>query len=114
MAYDLLVRGLRLRDLGTPSLSLFDLWVLVRRLQVEPGTATREAVHGNVWSVTDQLLANLVDAVNLGNWQRGGKRSAPKPKRTPRPWEKAKSKRIGADPIPISKFRSWWDSKRRR
>ena len=104
------MRGFRLRDFGCPEYTWHDLWVLVRRLQVEPGSALRDAVHGQVWPVGDQLLANLLDAVNFGNWQRVNKKSAPKPKRTPRPWETTKAQRIGADPIPISQFHDWWDA----
>ncbi|WAC65185.1 hypothetical protein OVA14_07230 [Agrococcus sp. SL85] len=112
--YDLLTRGFRLREFGNERHDWRDLWVLVRRLQVEPGTALRHAVHGELWPVTDQLLANIVDALNHANWQRVGKKNAPKPKRTPRPWEKTKAQRIGADPIPISQFDDWWESKSKR
>lgn len=40
------------------------------------------------WSVTDYLLAALVDAVRGGNWQRGAGKG-PKPKPIPRPGETA-------------------------
>jgi hypothetical protein len=57
-------------------------------------------------------MAEVVDALNMANWQRAGRRSAPKPKRVPRPWEKPKATTVGKDAIPISKFNDWWDSKR--
>jgi len=112
--YDLLERGMRLDDLGTEALSWRDLLVLVRRWQVMPSTATSEAVHGTRWSVTDQLLALIFDVLNQANWQRQKKRTAPKPKPLPRPWDAAKSTSIGSDPIPISQFDEWWDSPARK
>lgn len=66
------------------------------------------------WGTTDQLLAEIIDLLGHANWQRVGKQSAPKPKRFPRPWERAKARKFGSDPIPRSKFNDWWDSKKRR
>jgi len=113
--YDLLTMcGWSLDDL-TVAFSWRDLWILVRRWQKTPGTATCDAVQGaEHWTVTDQLLATIYDVLQHANWQRLGKRSAPKPKRLPRPWEKTRVRKLGSDPIPISKFGAWWDSKVRR
>lgn len=108
--------GRSLDDLGW-SLSWRDLQVLVQQWQKTPGTATYRSVHGiELWSVTDQLLANVIDILAVANWQRAGKSHAPKPKRYPRPWERAKARKLGSDPIPMSKFSAWWDDmgKRRR
>ncbi|MEX1078879.1 MAG: hypothetical protein WED09_07210 [Homoserinimonas sp.] len=112
--YDLLAHGFRLRDLGTESLTWRDLAVLVRRWERVPATAFSESVHGTSWSIGEQLLAMVVDALHMGNWQRMGKKSAPKPKRIPRPWEKSKSQSLGKDPIPVSAFKDWWESKARK
>ncbi len=86
---------------------------MVRAFQRDPSTATSRAVHGEHWSITDQLLAAIVDILQFGNWQRAGKKHAPKPKRLPRPWEKARGRQLGSKPIPISKFDAWWESKRK-
>lgn len=53
-------------------------------------SATVRAVGGPAfeWSSTDYLLATAVDAIRAGNWQRGGKASAPKPKPLPRPGDR--------------------------
>lgn len=102
--------GWSLDDLGV-TLSWRDLQVLVDRWQTLPGTATCAAVQGKEhWIQTDVLLAELVDLIASGNWQRGGNKHAPKPKRFPRPWEKANAQKLGADPIPISEFDNWWNS----
>ncbi|WP_156175102.1 MULTISPECIES: hypothetical protein [unclassified Leucobacter] len=107
--YDLLMAGRSLDDLGY-SLSWRDLQVLVKRWQRTPGTATCESVQGvEHWTVTEQLLATAIDALNTGNWQRGQNRNSPKPKRIPRPWEQSQNQRLGSDPIPLHQFNDWWD-----
>lgn len=110
---DLLDRGWRLAEVGR-GLSWRDLLIMVRRFQRDPETATARAMHGEHWSVTDQLLAVIADLLQVGNWQRAGKKSAPKPKPIQRPWERPKNHRLGSKPIPISKFSDWWESKRKR
>lgn len=106
--------GRSLDDLGV-TLSWRDLLVLKRKWEATPGFALCEAVQGvEYWSTTDQLLADAVDTLNEANWQRAGKQSAPRPKRIPRPWEKSKIRRLGSDPIPLSKFHGWWEDMGRR
>lgn len=109
LEFDLLTAGWSLDDLGV-TLSWRDLQVLVRRWQVLPGSALCASVQGvEHWPITDQLLAEILDTLNTANWQRIGKSYAPRPKRFPRPWEKAKVRRFGSGPIPLSKFNDWWD-----
>lgn len=109
--YDLAMTGRSLDDLGH-TFSWRELWVLIMRWQKTPGFATCDAVQGREhWDITAQLLANVYDVLEHANWQRIGKRSAPKPKRLPRPWEKSKARKLGSDPIPVSKFNDWWNSK---
>jgi hypothetical protein len=60
------------------------------------------------WGLTDHLLAQLIDAVNEGNWQRQGKPHAPRPKPVKRPGVEDKTQTFGKDPIPISQFDDWW------
>lgn len=113
--YDLLMAGKSLDDLGTLALSWRDLRTLIRRWQRTAGTALSEAVQGyTMWSIEAQLLAEAVDTLRSGNWQRMQKKSAPKPKPIPRPWEKTKATRLGSEPIPISQFDDWWDSMSRK
>lgn len=110
LEYDLLCSGRSLDELGD-SLSWRDLQVLVRRWQVTPGFALCDAVQGHeLWSTTDQILAELVDELRRNSWLTAGKASAPRPKRTPRPWEKPSTKQFGSDPIPLSQFDDWWES----
>ncbi|MDO8308561.1 MAG: hypothetical protein Q7V58_09450 [Actinomycetota bacterium] len=107
--YDLIVLGLRLAWLGSPRLTWRDLAVIIRH---SPRTsALAGAVNGDetAWSITDHLLAGVTDLLALANWQRSGKKSAPRPKPLPRPGKKAWGKRIGKDPIPIRDFNSWWE-----
>lgn len=59
------------------------------------------------WGVEAYLLALVADAVNAGNWQRGGGKG-PKPQPIERPSEK-KSVTFGSAPIAIKDFNDWWD-----
>lgn len=87
--------------------------VLVRAWQRQPHNELAEAIHGHaIWTIEEQLLAEAADSLAMGNWQRQNMPNRPKPKRIPRPWEKAKAQqRLGRDPIPVSQFEDWWDSK---
>lgn len=102
-----------LEDLGE-DLSWLDLLVFVKFIQQDHSSALGRELHGPIWSVEAQLMAEAVDAMNMANWQRGGRRSAPKPKPIPRPWLKPKTTTLGSDAIPISEFNDWWDSKSRK
>jgi hypothetical protein len=83
---------------------------MTTHLQNDPNSALAKELHGARWSTEAQLMAFALDALHLGNWQRAGKRTAPKPKPIPRPWEKPKTTSLGSKPIPISQFDSWWES----
>lgn len=108
--YDLLVHGYRLADLLV-TFSWRDLLVMVRRWMNMPGTATGEAVRGHViWSDQEHLLATLIDAIQIGNWQRVGKKSVPRPKPITRPGSKRKGRTFGSAPVPISQFWGWWNN----
>lgn len=105
---DLLDRGWRLAEVGH-TFSWRDLLIMVRRFQSIPTTATSRAIHGEYWSTTDQLLASVVDLLQVGNWQRAGKKNSPKPKRLKRPWERSAGHHLGAEPIPLNEFSDWWE-----
>lgn len=112
--YDLLVRGFHSEDLGTARLSWYDLHVLIKRWLKTADTATSDAVNGQVWSIDAQIMAMAVDVLQIANWQRAGKKTAPRPKPLPRPWLKPKGQQLGRDPIPISQFNDWWSSQARK
>lgn len=73
-------------DLGTMRLTWRRLGILVNNLPHE--SATLRAMHGHAadWSVTDYLLAGVIDVLQGGNWQRGGGKG-----RKPKPIERPKS-----------------------
>jgi hypothetical protein len=84
--------GLRLTDVGTPRLTWRLLGVLVRHLS--PQSATYRAIHPEHvgWSTTEYLLADIIDVLIAGNWQRGNAGAAkgqaspkPAPSYRPRP-----------------------------
>jgi hypothetical protein len=112
LEYDLIALGLRLDWLGTSRLDWRDLLVIVKNL---PRTsATNRAANGETaqWSLTDYLLAGIFDLIAVGNWQRAGKKNAPRPKPLPRPGDTSKGRKFGSKPIPIKDFTSWWEKGR--
>jgi len=62
------------------------------------------------WGPIEHLLAMVVDALRLANWQRGGDKFAPRPDPVPRPGVSDGGQRLGSDPIPASQFDDWWAS----
>lgn len=110
LQFDLLTRGLSLEHLGSEAFTWYDLHTMVRHLQSEHTSHLAVEFHGPTWSMESQLLAIAADTLAMGNWQRAGKKSAPKPKRIQRPWEKVKATVLGSKPIPIAQFNDWWDS----
>lgn len=108
--YDLLNRGYNLDDLGTEALSWYDLMTFIKYLQTDHTSALSRELHGPTWSVDAQINALIADALAIANWQRAGRKTAPKPKPLPRPWDKPKTTSLGKGPIPLSQFDDWWDS----
>lgn len=103
---ELIRRGLRIRDLGSGRFTWSDLKAVI--YTADPGSHLA-AVLGAPWGVADYMMANVIDLLNAGNWQRGGNKSAPKPKPIKRPGEEDNSvKRFGADPIAPEAFDEWW------
>lgn len=69
-------------------------------------------------SMVAPVLADVYDVMALNLWvnaNRGARHRRRKPKPYPRPWSAShgETKHFGKDPIPISEFDSWWDSKSR-
>lgn len=104
------MRGLTLDLLGSEAFSWYDLAVIFKHLQNDPSSALSTELHGVRWSIEAQLTAVVADHLAFANWQRAGRRSAQKPKRIPRPWEKPKATSLGEGAIPIANFNDWWDS----
>lgn len=68
------------------------------------------------------LLADLIDTVNMMRWEQAvanTPKGKPKPKQ-PEPVDRPGTKRrdqqqhYGRDPIPVSRFRDWWESKKQQ
>lgn len=60
------------------------------------------------WSLEAHLLASVIDVLNVANWQRVGKKSAPKPKPIPRPGTNdPDTEQIGRDPLPVDQMADW-------
>lgn len=110
--FDLLSMGLRLDDLATDRLTWRDLYVVIHRSG--PGSALARELQPELsaWAsglVLADLLAHAVDLLAGGNWQRAGKKTAPKPKPIPRPGRKSEAQKYGSKPIPVKDFDDWWN-----
>jgi hypothetical protein len=79
----------------------------------QPGTALYRSVRGEeeaVWGLPEQLLATVVDAVQVGNWQyavANSKRKPPAPTPLPRPGVGGSKPKKKAAGIPLSQARKY-------
>ena len=90
-----------------------DLLVIVQ--QAPPSSAIARALEPDLsaWvsgRVLSDLVATVADLLAAGNWQRQGKRSAPRPKRIKRPGQDNGEQKYGRAPIPVKDFDDWWNS----
>lgn len=105
--YDLIVLGLRLRDVGTDRLSWSDVYTLLS--QAPRSSALFRALYPeeHEWNLTSLLLAEVVDAVRVANWQRGSGKRADYPKPIPRPGVTPESTTYGKGAVPIDEMAEW-------
>lgn len=69
-----------------------------------PGTSrVHQAIHGERWSRTDNLLAGIYDLTARANWQRGGNKRVKRPTPLPRPGLNP-GKRFGTESMPIDEW----------
>lgn len=108
--YDLIGRGLRLRELGSARFSWLDLQIIVRGAPRDSAIGRSIGGATSEWGVTEHLLALLVDAVVIGNWQRQGNPHAPRPHPLSRPGAPKQGTHLGKEPIPVGDFEEWWNS----
>lgn len=111
--FDLIDRGLRLRDLGTDALTWGDLWAICKWAPTT--SALARALHPEIgeWQLGEQLLADVADSLHWLVWsktkdaQRSGARP---PNRIPRPGVVDEHERIGTtqmSPAEMDKFLGW-------
>lgn len=106
--YDLIDKGLRLRDLGEPGFTWRDLYVITRKSP--PASALARELYGEDahWGLLEQLAAAMVDAQNLANWlqSKDGAKNRNRPKPIPRPGVKADKdiNKFGKDAVPIDEM----------
>lgn len=105
--YDLLKLGLRLEHVGSKRFTWLDFKTVVANC--DPTGALARAIVGDAagWTLTDHLLASVVDVGQVANWQRGGGKGQ-RPKPIKRPDSKGDQK-YGKDAIKISEFDEWWE-----
>lgn len=123
--FDLMCKAhMTLDDLGG-ALPLRALRSFVARLDHTSALWRETHADSNEWlpwldgTMVAPMLANLVDVTNYARWEyaisctKKGHSKPRRPKRVPVPWLAGTSgeRHIGSDPIPISEFDAWWDSK---
>ena len=84
---------------------------------VPQSSALHRAVSGTdaMWGMTEHLLATIADALNMGNWQRGGGKGK-RPGPIPRPGNDRKktTKFGGGTTMTTAQAREWLDKRRSR
>lgn len=113
--FELLERGYGLGDIGTMNLSWTELRTLLRRWSVTPGNAVCDAMHDRQWTISEQMLAQVIDLLAAGNYiamRAAGSKSAKKPKPIPRPWDD-KPTTYGKGAIPYDEMDAWLASRTR-
>lgn len=108
LEFDLIRLGLRLRDCPSPEFNWRDLFVVCRYLGRDSALyAAMNPDDDPSWSVTDYLLAMVVDHGAARLWQAaGGKGRRPQP--VPRPGD---VKKYRGDALPVEDMADWlgWD-----
>lgn len=101
------------RYYGIPLTALVDGSLTWRRFQslilhLPPDSASVRVTNPDQWDRQEHLLAGIYDLLAAANWQRSGKKSAPRPKQLPRPGVKPPgvTKRFGTASMSIDEWRN--------
>ena len=85
VAYEVMTAGMRLRDLGSETLTWSDLATLLYYPR-ERGPLYRAVLGDRAeWDHLAQLLATIIDMLAGANWQRSGGKEQDRPEPYPRP-----------------------------
>ncbi|WP_446224979.1 DUF5361 domain-containing protein [Nocardia sp. IBHARD005] len=109
--FDLIDRGLRLRQLGTNKLTWGDLRAIVTHRK--PDSALSRALRPDdwAWQLPELLLADIADSLRWLRWAKStAARHGRPPKPIPRPGVNSGVEKYGTQPIPIedmAKFLGW-------
>ena len=120
---DLISHGMRLRWLGdgTDRVTWRDIFVVLRHSGTDSALVRFEHPEESAWSVTDHLLANVIDLLNLRLWQEsGGKARRPDP--IPRPNDRPEPTKLNpqtgeggvfkGESLSVEDMRAWLDSRK--
>lgn len=108
---DLLDKHLDLLDMYRGGLSIRRVKIVIDNLG--PGSALHRAMAGSPWTVTDYLLADLIDIEQLALWQRGNegaKKPSEKPSPYPRPGVPGE---LSKEEQRVAQMRAWRDNNQR-
>lgn len=82
--------------------------MLIEHLPREAATTIAQHGPDAAWGLAEHLQAAAIDALQQGNWQRGGDPKAPRPKPFPRPGVVPDTTRHGATTLPPDKVAAWF------
>jgi hypothetical protein len=85
-------------------------------LHLPPDSASVCVTNPDQWDREEHLLAGIYDLLATANWQRGGKKSAPRPKPLPRPGVKPPGvvRKYGTESMPIDEMQARLNRKNHR
>lgn len=109
---DLVALGLRLRHVGTDVLTWHELYAVLTHLPRDSAFFRATHPDEHEWDLQALLLAEIADALKVGNWQRGEGKKSEYPKPIPRPGIEPDSQTYGKGAIPIDQMAAWlgWDT----
>ncbi|MGW2662802.1 DUF5361 domain-containing protein [Nocardia tengchongensis] len=109
--YDLIVLGLRLRDLGCPAFSWRDLKAIVNQASPDSALVRARFPEQQPWQLSQMLLADLVDTVRWVAWTKStdARHNRNRPDPIPRPGIKSAVERIGTavSAVDMNRFLGW-------
>lgn len=109
LEYDLIERGLRLRDVGQPAFTWRDLRIIVRYLPRESALVNELDPDAAGWSLESLLLATVADGIHWLQWAKtkDGQKGRHQPKPIPRPGVEDNTKKYKGTPEPVNDIVDW-------
>lgn len=104
---DLIGLGLRLRHVGTDELTWYELYAVLVNLPQSSALYRTRNPEDAAWDLHAFLLAEIADALKVGNWQRGSGKRHEYPKPIPRPGVEPETTTYGKGAIPIDEMEKW-------
>ena len=85
----------------------------MRQHALQQGTAIHRTLVGDdhLWGLQEHLLAAVVDATNIGVWQRSGAKKSARPRPVPRPGVRPAGRQVQVTRMPLSAARALFSAR---